>query len=458
MKNVIVIGAGLAGLSAARQLKKTGFAVRVLEAQDQPGGRMGQRDSGPIAYNTGARLIYPFGRRLHALIDETGLRDALVPLRGLSAQCRFPDEKPDGKSTYRIDLMPSARTLATPGLGLCGRLGLMRSAAALLAWRGKTDPDMATSALAADHQTLAQYIRETAGQQVLERLIEPVFRGTRSQNPEDISPTFYLSTTPHLLGQDTVYTLHGGMGVLTRRLAQELDVQYGMRVVQIQTRGDANAPPNTAPCTVNVDGTAGSQALHADIVVCATEGAHAARLLHHPAPEQQRMLAAVRYNSLGILHVALKGDVPPMLEFASRHTQTRIQTRIATWQQTPARGHAPAMLYCQLTPEAVQEAIDNACTDDLQKLIWPEIQARLPDVNPRVVHTVNQWIPHKLPVFYPGYGQQVAQFLQWQQAQRNPQAAPRVYFCGDWLSQPLLNGACRSGFDVAQTIIGHWGG
>jgi len=436
---VVVIGAGLAGLTAAHHLQQAGFAVQVLEAQDQPGGRMGQRDSGPVSYNTGARLIYPFGRRLHGLIEEQGLRDALLPLRGLSAQCRAPDDR-DGSQSWRIDLMPDVKALCTPGLGLPGRLGLMRSAATLLAWRCKTDPDIATSALAADSQTLAQYIRNTAGQQVLERLIEPVFRGTRSQNPEDISPTFYLSTTPHLLGQDTVYTLQGGMGQLTRRLAQSLTVQYGTRVTRL-TQGQDQ------PCQLEIRSSTGTHTLHADIVLCATEGALAGKLLSNPAPEQQRMLAAVRYNSLGILHLALEGDLPAKLEFAPRTAHTRI----ATWQQTPARNQSPALLYCQLTPEAVQEAVDIQCTGNLQHLIGAEIQARLPDVTQRTIHAVNQWIPYKLPVFYPGYGQQVAQFLQWQQTQ-----AQRVYFCGDWLSQPLLNGACRSGFDTAAALIRHW--
>jgi len=150
--------------------------------------------------------------------------------------------------------------------------------------------------------------------------------------------------------------------------------------------------------------------------------------------------------------VALKGDLPPVLEFAPGYSQNHAQTRIATWQQTPARGDAPALLYCQLAPQAVQEAMATQQTGQLQRLLWPEIQSRLPDVDRRVIHVVNQWIPHKLPVFYPGYGKQVVQFLQWQQAHRQC-----VYFCGDWLSQPLLNGACRSGFDAAQTVIGHWG-
>ena len=39
-KNVIVVGAGMAGLVAAYELKRAGHNVRILEAQDRVGGRV----------------------------------------------------------------------------------------------------------------------------------------------------------------------------------------------------------------------------------------------------------------------------------------------------------------------------------------------------------------------------------------------------------------------------------
>ncbi len=436
--SVIVVGAGIAGLTAAWRLHQAGFAVTVLEAQEQPGGRMSARQSGPIRYNTGARLIYPFGRELHALIGELGLRGELIALPDLHAMCRAPEGR------YRIDLMPGPSALGTPGLRLADRLRLARSAIQLLALRRGADPDSALSAIAHDHETLAAYLDRTAGERVRKRMIEPVFRGARSWDAHEVSPAFYLSTTPRLIGEREVYTLAGGVGRVTEALAGRLDVRCATRVVAVRRSDDA-------PCEVVCRDSAGRDGrtteLSADLVLCAVEGAGAAGIVATPLAEEADFLPRVRYNSSGIVHYALDGDLPEVLEFAT----TDVATRIATWQQIPAHDGAGAGLYCQLTPEATREAIARGLTDRLDDLLRDEIRTRIPDVDTRITHLVNQWIPRMLPLFYPGYGHEVARFLQWQ-----AQARKRVYYCGDYLGQALLNGACESGAATARLIRSHW--
>lgn len=75
--DVIVIGAGLAGLNAALILEEQGFSVIVLEADDYVGGRTRTFDLPVGATNAGGQTIGPYYGRLRDLVSR--LQVPLVP-------------------------------------------------------------------------------------------------------------------------------------------------------------------------------------------------------------------------------------------------------------------------------------------------------------------------------------------------------------------------------------------
>ncbi|MGF6768290.1 oxygen-dependent protoporphyrinogen oxidase [Paraburkholderia sp. GAS199] len=443
--SALVVGSGIAGLTAAYRLHQAGLQVTVLEANGVVGGRMGDRRVGDIAFNSGARLVYPFGSAFNRLIADLSLQEMLVPLRRLTAQCV------SANGSHTIELMPSARSLATPGLPLRERFALMTHALRMRAQRGRVDPDWAMSAIAddpaADQQTLAQYVRDAIGPQALSSMVEPVFRSTRSFNPETLSALFYRSTVPHLVGEDTVYTLKGGMGGVCHALAARLDVRTNAAVASIEAMPDAQSGNHARFAVTLRDGTVFS----ADHVVCATEGSLASKLMRNPQREEREMLDAVRYNALGVVHYGFSKPLPPLMQFAPRGAPSRI----STFQQlpaSPASGRPLTQIYCQLTPEAADEAERRGLTGDLDTLLRDELRARIADFDRHVSAAVTQWIPAKLPVFAPGYGARLQAFWRWQEAPARRAASPVVY-CGDWTSQALLTGACASGERAAQIVL-----
>jgi monoamine oxidase len=75
---VLVIGAGMAGLAAARMLKAQGYKVTVLEGRDRIGGRVWTDHSwGDAALDLGASWIHGIdGNPLSALVKEYGIKTA----------------------------------------------------------------------------------------------------------------------------------------------------------------------------------------------------------------------------------------------------------------------------------------------------------------------------------------------------------------------------------------------
>jgi phytoene dehydrogenase-like protein len=73
--DMIVVGAGIAGLAAARTLAEKGARVALVEARDRVGGRIYTLPSktGGLHVELGAEFIHGLPSDLLALVEEAGL-------------------------------------------------------------------------------------------------------------------------------------------------------------------------------------------------------------------------------------------------------------------------------------------------------------------------------------------------------------------------------------------------
>ncbi|MEQ4564836.1 NAD(P)/FAD-dependent oxidoreductase [Paenarthrobacter sp. CAP02] len=72
-RDVVIVGAGPSGLTAARELKKAGLSVAVLEARDRVGGRTWTDTIDGAMLEIGGQWVSPDQTALMALLEELGL-------------------------------------------------------------------------------------------------------------------------------------------------------------------------------------------------------------------------------------------------------------------------------------------------------------------------------------------------------------------------------------------------
>lgn len=117
-KKIIVIGAGIAGLAAAKKLKENGFSVLVLESQEKIGGRLRTDRSIGIAFDEGASWIHgpKGGNPITALAAQAGASTYLTDDESL----RIYDQS--GKE-YNTDLLDTEYDLFEAALTAVRKAG-----------------------------------------------------------------------------------------------------------------------------------------------------------------------------------------------------------------------------------------------------------------------------------------------------------------------------------------------
>ena len=230
--DVAVVGAGIAGLTAAHELTRAGLTVRVFEARDRVGGRMASHRHAGYTMDSGAEQIPTHGyRATWELVRRLGIPDDDVPLIGAPIAVWR-----DGAAHLGVS---APRGLVTgAGLGPRARLDLARLLASVALRGQEFDPDRPESTPLGT-ATVAELARRYHPD-VLDYLFQPVVGSFFGWHPERSTAAPFLTLLSQVGPASTWRTYRDGMDTLTRRLAEDLDVTTGTTVSGVDI-SDGNA-------------------------------------------------------------------------------------------------------------------------------------------------------------------------------------------------------------------------
>jgi protoporphyrinogen/coproporphyrinogen III oxidase len=293
--HIAVVGAGMAGMSAAYRLKTLGFEPVVFERNDRVGGRIWTIEKGGYLMDLGAAVYLGTYRESIALIRELGLGSELRELPAMGAMPR------DGQLHIFDYAKPIRTALTTRALSVPAKLRAFKLAAML--WRNMSNLGYADYASIAnlDRESTRDFSRRALSRELENYLTEPLVRGTWAADDGESSNALLLWTIRNML-VPTVFSLDSGMDALARTIARQVSVRLGHSVLNVTDRDSGvevtYAAPGRAECTEKFDAC-----------VIATTAKPAMAIFPQMDANHRELYQTARYR--GLITVALGLKRPP---------------------------------------------------------------------------------------------------------------------------------------------------
>ena len=173
-RTALVVGGGVSGLTAARDLAAAGLRVTLVEASDHFGGAVGAHQVAGLVLDSGAESYATRSDAVPQLMAELGLSDRTVTPNPAGSWLYLPE---GAVPAPRSGVLGIPGDPADPEL----RVPLGRAGAA----RARMDRVLPARVGAAE-RTVGGLVRARMGPRVVDRLVSPFVSGVYSTHPDQL--------------------------------------------------------------------------------------------------------------------------------------------------------------------------------------------------------------------------------------------------------------------------------
>lgn len=222
--DTIVVGAGIAGLTAALAAQQAGRSVLVLEGSERVGGRIVRVTRGGDSVEAGAQGIHSNYSHMHALLDKVGLTGDLLPSTG-KVQYLDYDGQPR-VSGGNLDLMRI--------LGPRGAADLVAFRARYFTFAQKFPQFEILNDIPGYDDVLASESFGWAGKRFVDFVLRPMMHAMTNTRIDETN-LYHVINSLRLRLTTKVSSLRTGNVTLCERLAERVPVRLGVPVEQVLT-------------------------------------------------------------------------------------------------------------------------------------------------------------------------------------------------------------------------------
>jgi monoamine oxidase len=430
-QRVVVAGAGLAGLAAARDLERAGATVAVIEARDRVGGRVRtvrEGFAGQQHAEAGADLIEGDQRHVLALARELGLDVVRILRRGWGYYGA------DARGRHRV--RRGATVFAEAARRLSGELRDYRLA------EGRWNSPVAVTIGA---ESVAEWLDRQQADAGFRNAVKAL-RGFFLADPDELSLLALVDqfATAGAPGADRFFRIRGGNDQLATGLAERLHGPIELRAVLRKVTIDHDN------VTVTLEQRGQIDEIRGEYLVVALPATTLREVTFEPAlPEaQQRAIASLRYGQATRL----------LLQFARRFWRRATRPAAygtdldvgAVWdgneEQDGERGILTLLAGGRASAALQSTLATGGAAAVVPAIKWMGAPARLTGCQ-SVVWDDDPWVRGGYAVFDAGYDPRLRDCL--------TRPAGRVVFAGEHTAmrwQGYMNGALESGMRAAAEI------
>ena len=203
-KHIIVIGAGISGLTAAFRLQRTGHAVSVLEARQRVGGRMITIDWKGFSIDPGAEFVTGADKFLLEMVADLGIEDQLIDYSEQSTGFDVSVMR-DGE-VHSFNFMSIASYFGWTGVSWKARLSMLKLLPYMLR-AGRANVYYPESAPGTDDVPMEQFFYEKINAEMFDYWVEPTMDVFCGYVPEDLSAKMLLLLFGSYLSQKLSFSL-----------------------------------------------------------------------------------------------------------------------------------------------------------------------------------------------------------------------------------------------------------